>query len=226
MATSRWFRWFFPCLPILIALLFPTRACPEEGETRIVAIQPLGEHDLNEIKLIGDAVTQAFGLKVVYRKAVPMPADAWYPKRKRHRADILLGHLMSMARGADFVIGATTQDISTTKGSHEDWGIFGLGQVGGQVCVVSSHRLKKKLSRSKRLTLGNERVRKVALHELGHVLGLPHCPTPGCLMHDAEGTVKTVDGENGAVCADCARFLREKMNLRQVPTATDSAPTL
>ena len=39
--------------------------------------------------------------------------------------------------------------------------------------------------------LVRERLWKVAIHELGHTLGLPHCPNNGCLMQDAHGTVKT-----------------------------------
>ena len=44
---------------------------------------------------------------------------------------------------------------------------------------------------------------KVVNHELGHVLGLGHCPKEGCLMADARGTIKTVDGEPGPLCELC-----------------------
>jgi archaemetzincin len=47
-----------------------------------------------------------------------------------------------------------------------------------------------------------ERLAKVAVHELGHTLGLPHCPNVGCLMEDAEGRVATCDREYD-FCARC-----------------------
>lgn len=36
----------------------------------------------------------------------------------------------------------------------------------------------------------------------GHALGLPHCPTLGCLMDDAEGKVVTVEHQRN-FCARC-----------------------
>ncbi|MEI6178360.1 MAG: matrixin family metalloprotease, partial [Verrucomicrobiota bacterium] len=49
-----------------------------------------------------------------------------------------------------------------------------------------------------------ERLRKVAEHEVGHVMGLDHCPQAGCVMADAEGSISTVDGETGEFCKDCS----------------------
>jgi archaemetzincin len=48
-----------------------------------------------------------------------------------------------------------------------------------------------------------ERLWKISLHELGHTLGLEHCPTKGCIMEDGHGTVKTTDAET-ELCAPCA----------------------
>jgi archaemetzincin len=49
-----------------------------------------------------------------------------------------------------------------------------------------------------------------AVHEVGHVLGLPHCDEPRCLMRDAEGTMDTVDAGDGTLGPSCrARLDRE-----------------
>ena len=58
------------------------------------------------------------------------------------------------------------------------------------------------------------RLVKVLNHELGHVLGLEHEPTRGCIMEDAAGTVRTVDGENGLLCDKCRQALEEKRGLK------------
>ena len=121
--------------------------------------------------------------------------------RSRYRADRLLDELTSRA-GANLrvVVGLTAKDISTTKGGHKDWGIFGLGELGGQACVVSTYRLSARGADEKQLC---ERLVKVAIHEAGHVMGLDHCPHAGCVMRDAEASIATVDGATGAFCASC-----------------------
>jgi archaemetzincin len=62
---------------------------------------------------------------------------------------------------------------------------------------------------------------KVAVHEIGHTLGLPHCPTTGCLMEDAGGKVATVDGEFD-LCERCRARLRDAGHA--APTVTPPWP--
>ncbi|MEM7038651.1 MAG: hypothetical protein AAF570_16820, partial [Bacteroidota bacterium] len=96
-----------------------------------------------------------------------------------------------------FIMGLTHKDISTTKGKYKDWGILGLGQLPGPSCVVSTFRLGRK-ARNKRHI--RQRLARVARHELGHNLGLPHCPAEACFMRDAEGKLATVDEEGDLLC--------------------------
>ena len=49
-------------------------------------------------------------------------------------------------------------------------------------------------------------LKQVVMHEIGHTLGLDHCPNYGCLMEDARGTVLTVDREYD-LCGDCRQRL-------------------
>jgi archaemetzincin len=97
-------------------------------------------------------------------------------------------------------VGITAKDISTTKGENKDWGVFGLGELDGRVCVVSTFRLGARGADEKKL---RDRLRKVAVHEVGHVISLEHCPKQGCVMQDAESSIATVDGETGKFCDDC-----------------------
>lgn len=191
----------FPILFLAIALFHHARA----AET-IIAIQPLGEVKQERLDVVKKGLEEAFGLEVKTLAAKPLPKEAWYAPRSRYRADKLLTFLDDQtAAEYRIVIGLTSKDISTTKGEHEDWGIFGLGELGGRVCVVSTFRLNARGADEEKL---RERFWKVAVHEVGHVMGLDHCPEKGCIMQDAEASILTVDGEDGEFCGACKAALR------------------
>ena len=77
---------------------------------------------------------------------------------------------------------------------------MGLGYRPGNACVVSSYRLSKKNK--------TEQFYKVALHELGHTEGLPHCKNKTCLMRDAEGGNPL--NEEKEFCISCKKYLKGK----------------
>lgn len=133
-------------------------------------------------------------------KAVPLPKRAFYSPRNRYRADTIIALLRSKALTDQVIIGLTNKDISTDKGKIYDWGVMGLGYQPGNACVVSTFRLSKNNLK--------EQFFKVAIHELGHTQGLPHCPDKTCLMTDAEGKNNT-DKEEG-FCEKCKKYLSSK----------------
>lgn len=172
-----------------------------------ISIQPLGSFPPELTALVKDELESFYAVAATVHPAQPLPKEAWYAPRSRWRADKLLlwlaGAHSSMHVGK--VLGLTTQDISVTKREFADWGIFGLAQLGGRSGVVSTYRLRKGHASE---TLFRDRLRKIILHETGHLLGLPHCPTPGCLMEDARGTIAVVDAGSATLCASCDRTLR------------------
>lgn len=184
----------------------------------LVAIQPLGPVDSVLLTEVVSGIERLYYLKPEVLPAASLPASAYYPARRRYRAEKLLVHLESLKEAKYWkIVGLTSADISTTKGDIADWGIFGLGSLNGTACVVSTHRLRSGLTfRRGRGKVPEkkfrERLVKVVNHELGHTLGLDHCSHKGCLMEDAAGTVRTVDRESGALCGSCrlkvGRYLR------------------
>jgi archaemetzincin len=233
--SSKWFRddrqvVRYACLvrallasSILVILL----ACPlvsgAGSEAQAEQVQPranfcfapLGRHDKQLLESARRGAEYLYGVQTTILPKRRLPKFAYYRPRKRYRAEKLLDFLQDEVvpeSGCDIVIGFTAVDISTTKDSHKDWGILGLGEVGGTVGVVSSFRMRRRANRTKQ----KHRVVGVTNHEIGHVLGAPHGGAPGCLMNDAQGTIRTVDEEHGLLCSE-SRALIEAHTGRPLP---------
>jgi archaemetzincin len=173
------------------------------GSRRVLYLQPLGrELPEKDVALVRESIAQFYDLEVKALPRIELPRAAYYAPRARYRAEKLLELLeKKLPAGGDRILGLTGVDISTTKGEIKDWGILGLANLNSTVCVISAFRCRMK---AKGALHARMRLAKVAVHEVGHTLGLEHCETVGCLMEDARGLVKTCDREFD-LCAECRR---------------------
>lgn len=179
-----------------------------------LAILPYENFPKNYSELIAENLKKFYGFNnVIILSPQKLPQEAYTTvNTARYRADSIL-HILDRADSLnkyDYILALTEKDISCTKNKEPkarylDWGIFGLGQSPGQCCVVSTFRLgKNKVGEKKFL----DRFVKICLHEIGHNLGLPHCPNKGCFMQDANETIVTIDEEKAELCESC----KEKIN--------------
>lgn len=81
--------------------------------------------------------------------------------------------------------------------------VFGQAEVAGRRALIGTARLGTAAEGLPFL----RRVTKEAVHELGHVAGLPHCPDTGCVM-SASAAPADVDRKADRFCEPCAAALR------------------
>lgn len=178
-----------------------------------IAIQPFNDLDQQTVDSVSSILNRKFDSKVYVLSKKTLPKSSFVNvKSPRYRADSLLKYLKSIKPDSiDLILGLTSNDISTTKrdkngeikepkSRYEDWGIFGLGYRPGPACVISTFRIR---NTSKKQFI--ERIQKIATHEIGHNIGLKHCPNEKCVMQDAAETIATVDKAGFELCDDCRR---------------------
>jgi len=61
--------------------------------------------------------------------------------------------------------------------------VFGISHLGGRRGIVSWFRLRAEGSGDDAAALLRRRLVTEVVHELGHTVGLVHCPVPDCAMH-------------------------------------------
>ncbi len=165
----------------------------------VIDIQPFDDIQDAQIQYVYTELKKIF-YSVEIKRTLSLPAIAFYKPRNRYRADTLIHFLSEKTITGHKVIGLTSKDISTTKNKVADWGIMGLGFCPGKACIASTYRVSKEQI--------DEQLFKVAIHELGHTFGLPHCEAKYCFMRDAEGGNPTNDEKE--FCVNCRSFLKKQ----------------
>jgi archaemetzincin len=186
---------------LLLALLLLATPARAEGTRAEVRLIVLGDFPPALVDAVAEGLTRELQVRVTRMDPRPLPKSAWYPPRARYRADRLIRFLAEQVPEKDVrVLGLTTVDISTTKGAYADWGVFGLGDLGGPAAVISSFRLRRKARDDAQIRF---RVVSTAVHEVGHTLGLEHCREARCVMQDAEGSIANTDSGTGGLGPEC-----------------------
>lgn len=133
------------------------------------------------------------GLNTDIHLALATPDYAYMPGRNQFDAAKIIKTLCDMTDGAPLKLGLTERDLCSPILSF----VYGESQLGGKAALVSLNRLSDK---DPELTY--QRIVKISLHEVGHLLGIRHCWKTTCLMkHSSE--LETLDSLSMYFCSAC-----------------------
>lgn len=142
---------------------------------------------------------------VIIEEGMTLPQEAYNPLRKQYNSSLLLKAIRERPEKAraDIILGITAADLYVPQMNF----VFGQAELSGEAAVISLCRLRPEAyGEATNQTLYLERAAKEAVHEIGHVIGLPHCPNPSCVM-SFSNDISAVDKKKGQFCRECTGLL-------------------
>jgi archaemetzincin len=139
---------------------------------------------------------------IMIKDSFPIPKQAFDKKRSQYNSSIILYDLRTFATKTlkyHRVLGIVDADIFASGLNY----VFGEAYVSGSVALISLWRLKPEFyCENVDLAVFNSRMLKEAAHELGHTLGLQHCPRSFCVMYFSNSIFDT-DKKQSLLCDQC-----------------------
>lgn len=173
-------------------------------ENRRVGLVPLGKVPEIVLKVIAANISGYFNFDSRILPSMEPPEHAFDEHRFQYDAGIILKALESIRFGdLEKVVAVLSADIFVPIFEYT----FGEARQAGKFALVSLFRLDGNPSGATVPdALVYERAAKVALHELGHLFDLTHCPEPKCLMHFSGG-LEDLDDTPLYLCRHCGVYL-------------------
>ena len=188
---------------------------PSRGTSRILIV-PIGGIEEFLVWGIADFVGQYYsslGLSVKIGDVIPEEvfSRAYNPLRRQYAGRFFLPVLAEVRKrkNAAAALGVTRLDLYEEGLNF----IFGLGHAGLRAAIISTFRLRPEFcGESSDGELLLTRAIKEAMHELGHVFGLGHCPDERCVMHFSNSVIDT-DIKSPFYCRSCRRKLEKNLGV-------------
>jgi len=177
-----------------------------EGKIYLV---PVGSIESWVLEALEKGLGETFNSKMDIFKKMELPQEAFNSERNQY----FCPHIMNGLRDSvdpgkkDKVLGIVVEDLYV----HGLNFVFGQAELGGHFAVISLARLHQSfygLPENKTLFL--ERMKKEAVHELGHTFELEHCPDFKCVMHFSNSLMDT-DRKSASFCSRCKELLIKRI---------------
>lgn len=187
---------------IILSFLGSFKNIYSEDKMQIEIIS-FGQTENFVLDYLKENLSKIFKAEVSVGKTQDLPAYAYNKKRKQYLASAILDNLNKPQSHTQKILGLIEPDLYVPDLNF----VFGLADPPKGVCIITLGRLHQStygLAEDKDLFL--KRTLKEAVHEIGHLINLSHCPDPGCVMHFSNCLLDT-DRKDYNFCANCKKHL-------------------
>lgn len=170
----------------------------------MIEIMPLGEIENSVLEYLKENLATIFGCQIFQAEARTIPDRAFNLLRNQYQAEVIIQCLCRVKKPVGTLTLAVIDNDLYVPGLNF---VFGLADRLHNICLISITRLRQSyygLPADENVFL--KRALKEAVHELGHLFNLEHCPDPRCVMHFSN-TLSDTDRKDSRFCRLCQKQL-------------------
>lgn len=169
----------------------------------------MGEIEEGVLAWLARDISVALEVPVKTTGNMPIPEHSLEAARHQYHSTKILKELVGSAPpDALKVLGVIEKDLCIPILTF----VYGEAQLNGIGALVSLTRLRQEFYGVRPdPDIFRDRLRKEALHELGHTFGLTHCTLVECIMY-LSNTILDVDRKGRTFCRHCQHALNAKLD--------------
>lgn len=169
-----------------------------------IGILRIGQIDSYVISRVQEALNAVFPRTTcrLIAQTFSIPEEALNKRRRQYNSSVILSKIHRYAekqKTLNRILGIVDVDIFVPNLNF----VFGEAESPGKAALISLWRLRPEFyGKTSNVELFVERSTKEAVHEIGHTLGLMHCPNPFCVMFFSNSIFET-DRKQSLFCNKC-----------------------
>ena len=169
-----------------------------------VLLIPTGDVETEVLEYVRFGLSDVFECPVEVEMPEPSPGYAYDVERKQHRSAMIIERLGGTVPAHSAGLSIVEVDLYTPGLTF----VFGEAEIAGKAAVISLARLRPTFYRlPPDNAVTGSRALKEAVHELGHIAGLRHCQTSGCVMVFSSD-IAASDDKGWRFCQSCQETIQ------------------